>query len=73
MGKREYDNWFDEKTIDEKTSVFRYSGDPTEEDSDDMWVDIIAQQEGYASITPLKYDLTNIKAVKDISEWRLEK
>lgn len=73
LGKREYDNWFDEKTIDEKTSVFRYSGDPTEEDSDDMWVDIIAQQEGYASITPLKYDLTNIKAVKDISEWRLEK
>lgn len=73
LGKREYNNWFDERMIDERTSVFRYSGDPAENGSNDKWIDVIAQQEGYASITPLKYDLTNVNAIKDVTEWRIEK
>lgn len=73
LGKREYNNWFREKALDEKTSIFRYSGDPATDNSENKYIDIVAQQEGYASITPLQYDLTAISAIQDVTKWRIKK
>ena len=35
-------------------------------------IDVIAMQEGYATITPLKRDLTDYELVNRIKEWGIE-
>jgi hypothetical protein len=36
-----------------------YRGTPVQYDSDDLSIDTIAHQKGYATITPLHHDLTD--------------
>ena len=69
----EYDNWLDEKPDDEGNISFRYSGEPVKHDSTNTEIDVIANQMGYATITPLMFDLTNHHLCKIISEWDLDK
>ena len=35
-------------------------------------IDVIAMQDGYASITPLHRDLTDYKLIDEIRNWRIE-
>ncbi len=71
LGAREYDEWFEPKKDEEGQPVFYYSGTPIvyKDLPDD--IDVISMQEGYASITPLHYDLTSYKLVEDVKTWGL--
>ena len=73
LGISEYDNWLDEKPDDEGNISFRYSGEPVKHDSSNTEIEVIANQMGYATITPLMFDLTNHHLCKIISEWDLDK
>jgi 5'-nucleotidase len=71
LGIREYDNWLDEYPDEDGTLSFRYSGEPVKHKSTNTEIDVIALQEGYATITPLMFDLTNHHLFKIIKEWDL--
>lgn len=63
LGIREYDNWFDREETEDGLPKFRYSGAPVVYNSKNTDIDVIAMQEGYATITPLFFDLTNHEKV----------
>lgn len=71
LGTREYDNWLDEMPDVDGNLSFRYSGEPMTHSSSNTEIDVIANQEGYATITPLMYDLTNHHLFKTVKEWDL--
>ena len=71
LGIREYDNWLDEMPDKDGALSFRYSGDPVKHSSSNTEIDVIANQEGYATITPLMFDLTNHHLFKTVKEWDL--
>lgn len=62
LGIRDYDNWFEPVVIDENKIEICYGGKPIsfdEEDSNRAEIaDVIAMDLGYATVTPLKSDLT---------------
>jgi 5'-nucleotidase len=60
LGPREYHEWFELKTDKQGVSSYVYSGYPVRYDDFDCDInDVGAHQEGYVSITPIHYDLTN--------------
>lgn len=36
-------------------------------------IDVVAIKEGYASITPMQYDMTAHELIKEVEEWRIDK
>ncbi|MDO4860620.1 MAG: 5'/3'-nucleotidase SurE [Bacillota bacterium] len=52
--------------------MYIYGGQPVffEELEDD--VDIKAMQDGYASITPIKYDMTDHELIDEVKDWKIE-
>ncbi len=68
LGKREYEEWLEpykgEKS--EEEAVFEYGGRPKVYGSKNLNYDVLAMQEGYASITPLQFDLTAHDIVEEI-------
>lgn len=72
LGISEYNNWLDENPDEEGRLSFRYSGEPVKRSSNNTEIDVIANQRGYATITPLMFDLTNFHLCKIISEWELD-
>jgi len=73
LGIREYEEWFRAKKNDRGETEYWYSGEPVIYDSDDLSVDVIAMQKGWASITPMKRDLTDYGLINEISRWEVEK
>lgn len=71
LGAREYDDWFEPKVNDEGETVFWYSGTPVVYEGLSSEIDVVSMQEGYASITPLKYDLTNHDLIEEVKTWEL--
>lgn len=73
LGAREYNEWFQPKEGENGKTQYWYSGEPVVYDglSDD--IDVISMQNGYASITPLHYDLTNYSLIERIRKWRIDK
>lgn len=69
LGAREYDEYFKVVIMDNGDRAYRYWGTPVVYSglSDD--IDVIAVQDGYASITPLHYDLTNHNLVERVKGW----
>ena len=63
LGIREYDNWFVTENNDGDVPEFRYSGDPVVYNSRNTDIDVIAMQEGFATVTPLFFDFTNHQRV----------
>lgn len=72
LGKREYEGWFN--PVEKANGEFEvaYSGYPKESESDDLNIDVVAADNGYATITPLKYDFTNHYLIEEIESWRIE-
>ncbi len=69
LGKREYEEWLEPCDEEEgETSVFEYGGRPKVYGSKNLDYDVLAMQEGYASITPLQFDLTAHEIVEEIWE-----
>lgn len=72
LGKREYDNWFREKENKEGEMEYWYSGVPVIYEGLSEDIDVKTMQDGYASITPLHYDLTSHKLIEDLKKWGIE-
>lgn len=72
MGNMVYGNYFvkregDHSATEENSTIFDIMGniyDPEAEDMDTFFI-----KEGYATVTPLHYDLTNFKLLKEVSQW----
>ncbi len=71
LGAREYDEWFEPKKDESGEPVFYYSGTPVIYQGLPNDIDVISMQEGYASITPLHYDLTSYQLIEEVKTWGL--
>ena len=58
LGYKGYHDQLVDSGSDENVNRYYFYGDPVRYDSKNTNIDVIANQEGYASITPLFYDLT---------------
>ncbi len=72
LGKRQYKEVFVPVEMEDGRTGYMYTGDPVVYDGLPETIDVIADQEGYASITPLKSDLTDYKLAEEITEWRID-
>ncbi len=59
LGRREYADFMVDNGADPDNYSCMYRGTPVVYDSDDLSIDTIAHQHGYATITPLQHDLTD--------------
>ena len=59
LGHRRYVNIFDKRTDPRGRVYFWMAGEPFDVDEDDPDTDVFAVKEGYASITPVHFDLTD--------------
>ena len=73
LGKREYKEVFVPTEMENGETGYMYTGDPVIYEGLPETIDVIADQDGYASITPLHSDLTDYKLAGIISEWRIGK
>lgn len=73
LGAREYKEWFRPKTGENGKVQYWYEGNPVVYEGLPGDIDVIAMQEGYASITPLQYDLTDYDFIEKIKNWGLVK
>jgi 5'-nucleotidase len=69
LGAREYDEDFKAHGNDNGGISYLYSGKPVVYSGLPGDIDVIAVQDGFASITPLHYDLTNYKLVEMVKSW----
>lgn len=72
LGPREYKEVFVPVEAEDGRTGYMYTGDPVVYDNLPETVDVIADQDGYASITPLHSDLTDYKLTEEISDWRID-
>lgn len=72
LGAREYKEFFRPKYSQEGKVQYWYEGQPVIYEGLPDDIDVIAMQDGYASITPLQYDLTNYKMIEEIEGWGIE-
>ncbi|MGI6737095.1 MAG: 5'/3'-nucleotidase SurE [Anaerovoracaceae bacterium] len=72
LGPREYDEWFSPRDTAGGTAEYEYRGRPVVYDSHNVDVDVIADQDRYASITPLQYDLTDHAQLAAMKTWEIE-
>jgi 5'-nucleotidase len=69
LGAREYDEDFKVQVNQGGGTSYLYSGKPVVYSGLPEDIDVIAVQDGFASITPLHYDLTNYKLVEMVKSW----
>lgn len=72
MGNMVYGNYFvkreeAESNRQDETTIFDIMGNVFEPEAEDM--DTFYIKQGYATVTPLHYDLTNFKLLKEVSQW----
>ena len=72
LGEREYLNDVQMKTEGEVTT-FVYGGDPVLYESDDNHFDVVALENGYASVSLVQKDMTAYNAGKMLEDWRIGK
>lgn len=72
LGRREYIETFKTKTSESGGVEYRYTGMPKIYEGLPNDIDVIAMQEGYATITPLKYDLTNHELIGEVESWGID-
>ena len=72
MGRREYINDVQVETEGEVTT-FIYGGDPVLYESDENQFDVVALENGYASISALHKDMTAYEAGRMLADWRIGK
>lgn len=73
IGEREYDNDIQLISREGRKSIYKYGGEPLFYEGKPDTLDVIAIQNGYASISPIRYDLTAHRAVADLEKWRIGK
>ena len=73
LGSREYKEFFAPVDLGDGVRGYRYNGEPVIYEGLPDTIDVIAMQEGYATITPIHHDLTDYKMVDEIKKWGIEK
>ncbi|MBR0127381.1 MAG: 5'/3'-nucleotidase SurE [Firmicutes bacterium] len=73
IGDREYVDDIRFKGTEGNKGMYRYGGQPVVYEGLPDTIDVIAMQDGYASITPLKVDMTAHEATGLLEEWRIGK
>lgn len=73
MGRMDYFEDFREIPNDEGKLIYGYAGERVLHEGLPEDLDVIANQNGYASITPLQYDMTDYSYVDKIKEWEIVK
>ncbi len=71
LGNREYKEFFAPVDMGDGTKGYRYNGEPVVYEGLPGSIDVIAIQDGYASITPIHRDLTAYEMVEEIKKWRI--
>ncbi len=69
LGVRGYEEWFNPKEGKDGGEEYWYHGMPVVYNSVNTNIDVIADQEGYASITPLQCDMTNYSEIENLKKW----
>ncbi|MGL4484006.1 MAG: 5'/3'-nucleotidase SurE [Anaerovoracaceae bacterium] len=69
LGRREYYEEFEPFKDNDGNIEYYYRGGPLEYDSKDVGIDVIADQEKYASISPISYFLTKQEAIPTVKRW----
>jgi len=72
LGAREYDEYFDMRLNPSGQTYVWYAGTPLWYENLPEDIDVIALQNGYASITPLQFDLTNHQLIEEVKTWGLK-
>lgn len=72
LGKREYMEFFEPVNLGKGIKAYRYNGEPVVYEGLPDTIDVIAMQEGYATITPMHRDLTDYDMIEEIKKWRIE-
>lgn len=72
LGAREYKEWFRPNIGENGKTQYWYEGNPVIYEGLPDDIDVISMQDGYASITPLQYDMTNYDLIEKVKNWRLE-
>ena len=74
LGRREYMNEFrNPETGDDGRALYSYGGEPVHYDGLPDTIDVVAMQNGYATVTPLHRDLTDYRMLDEMKKWRIEK
>lgn len=68
LGNRRYVNIFDKRTDPRGRTYFWMAGEPFDIDEDDPDTDVWAVKEGYISITPVHFDLTDYNIMAGLKE-----
>jgi 5'-nucleotidase len=69
LGAREYDEDFSPQMDEEGRTGYVYTGEPVVYSGLPDDIDVMAIQDGYVSITPLHYDLTNHSLIEEVKGW----
>lgn len=69
MGRREYCEQFDEKVDENGNLQYWYGGERVIYEGLPDDIDVIANQNGYASISPIQFDMTAYSYVDKIKDW----
>ena len=74
LGRREYKNEFrNPETGDDGRALYSYGGEPVHYDGLPDTIDVVAMQNGYATVTPLHRDLTDYRMLNEMKKWRTNK
>lgn len=71
LGNREYREFFTPFQSEDGRTAYQYTGEPVVYEDLPDTIDVIAMQAGYATITPLHWDLTDYRFMDKIKEWRI--
>jgi len=72
LGMRQYIEQFEETINQMGQTEYWYRGLPVIYNCDEMSNDVTAMQQRYATITPLKFDLTEVNYLQEICDWELK-
>ena len=71
MGPSHYVDYFDQRT-DPRGNTYFWMGGDIKQTGDTKGTDLEALKNGYVSISPIYYDLTNYQALPELEKWKLE-
>lgn len=71
LGTVEYDQWFEEISRKDGTVTYKYTGEPVEKENHEDGLDVKLINDGYATISAIKYDLNDYTGLKEIEKWEL--
>lgn len=67
MGDKVYDNYFIENVNENGDTILKLTGKIN--DNHKVNTDVYYLKQGYVTLTPLHYDLTNFKIINEVSKW----